>query len=150
MEFLLIGISWGPRLCPLRHWLYSMEYLGISWSDRITNATVLERVGHEEILLRNIQRAQLRYFGHIARRDATSLEKIAMLGFVEGTRSRGRPLQRWTDNIRGLVGTSLAECIHQAQDGSGWCEVVRVRSTSSHRGRMTDSVLSKRKKAKEP
>ena len=109
---------WGPRLCPLRHWLYSMEFLGISWSDRITNATIMEKVGHEEILLRNekillrlrdIQRAQLRYFGHIARRDATLLEKIAMLGFVEGTRSRGRPLQRWTDNfgIPNLVKSKL-------------------------------------------
>ena len=63
--------------------------LGISWSHRITNATVLESVGHEKILLRDIQRAQLRYFGHIARRDATSLEKVAMLGFVEAHDAEG-------------------------------------------------------------
>ena len=62
-----------------------------SWSDRITNATGFESVGHEKILLRDIPRAQLRYFGHIARRDATSLEKVAMLEFVaeaEGDHAR--------------------------------------------------------------
>ena len=121
------------RIDAFEMWAYR-RLLGISWSDRITNDTVLERVGHGKTLLRDIQRAQLRYFGHIARRDSTSLEKVAMLGYVEGTRSRGRPRHRWTDNIKALVGTSLVECIRQAQDRRGWCEVVRTRGTSSHRG----------------
>ena len=121
------------RIDAFEMWAYR-RLLGISWSDRITNDTVLERVGHGKTLLRDIQRAQLRYFDHVARRDSTSPEKVAMLGYVEGTRSRGRPRHRWTDNIKALVGTSLVECIRLAQDRRGWCEVVRTRGTSSHRG----------------
>ena len=72
------------RIDAFEMWAYR-RLLGISWSDRITNDTVFERVGQGKTLLRDIQRAQLRYFGHIARRDSTSLEKVAMLGYVEGT-----------------------------------------------------------------
>ena len=117
------------RIDAFEMWAYRRLF-GISWSDRVTNIEVLERVGHSKTLLRNIQKAQLRYFGHIARRDSSSLEKTVMLGFVEGQRSRGRPKHRWTDNIKALVGVSLRECIEQAQDRRLWCGIIQ-RCTSS-------------------
>ena len=41
---------------------------------------------------------KLQYFGHLMRR-ADSLEKILILGKIEGSRRRGRRRMRWLDGI---------------------------------------------------
>ena len=41
---------------------------------------------------------KLQYFGHLMRR-ADSLEKILILGRIEGRRRRGRKRMRWLDGI---------------------------------------------------
>ena len=41
---------------------------------------------------------KLQYFGHLMRR-ADSLEKILMLGKIEGKRRKGRQRMRWLDGI---------------------------------------------------
>ena len=41
---------------------------------------------------------KLQYFGHLMRR-AESLEKILMLGTIEGRRRRGQQRMRWLDGI---------------------------------------------------
>ena len=41
---------------------------------------------------------KLLYFGHLMRR-ADSLEKILMLGKIDGGRRRGRQRMRWLDEI---------------------------------------------------
>ena len=41
---------------------------------------------------------KLQYFGHLIRR-VDSLEKILMLGGIEGRRRRGRQRMRWLDGI---------------------------------------------------
>ena len=48
----------------------------------------------------------LSYFGHIARSDGDSLEKVIMQGQVEGNRKPGRPRTRWIDQIKSLAGSS--------------------------------------------
>ena len=46
---------------------------------------------------------KLQYFGHLMRRVG-SLDKILMLGKIEGRRRRGRQRMRWFDGIMGLGG----------------------------------------------
>ena len=41
---------------------------------------------------------KLQYFGHLMQR-ADSLEKILMLGKIEGRRRRGQQRMRWLDSI---------------------------------------------------
>ena len=50
----------------------------------------------------------LQYFDHLMRR-VDSLEKILMLGGIEGRRRRGRQRMRWLDGITGLMDVSLSE-----------------------------------------
>ena len=49
---------------------------------------------------------RLQYFGHLMRRTDT-LEKILMLGNIEGGRTRGRQRMRWMDGITDSMDMSL-------------------------------------------
>ena len=49
---------------------------------------------------------KLQYFGHLMRR-ADSLEKILMLGKIEGRRRRGRQKIKWLDGITNSVDMRL-------------------------------------------
>ncbi len=74
-------------------------YLRVSWKDKKTNNWVLEKIGSELMLRRSIDSRNLRYFGHISRKDS-SVEKLILQGAVEGSRGRGHPSTLWTDDIR--------------------------------------------------
>ena len=101
--------------------------LGIHWAQRRTNASVLLDMGPHRggDLLQFINTMQLRYFGHVARRDNNNLEKNCMLGMMEGDRRRGRPRMRWTDGIKTLTGKrTLHEAIFNAQRRDVWNVVI--------------------------
>ena len=53
---------------------------------------------------------KLQYFGHVIRRT-DSLEKILMLGKIEGRRRRGRQRMRWLDGITYMSLSKLRELV---------------------------------------
>ena len=66
---------------------------------------------------------KLQYFGHPMRR-ADSLEKILMLGKIEGRR-RGLQRMRGLDGITGSVDRSLSKLQKTVKNREAWCAVVR-------------------------
>ena len=51
---------------------------------------------------------------------ADSLEKILMLGKIEGRRRRGRQRMRWLDGIRDLMDTGLGGLQELVMDREPW------------------------------
>ena len=53
----------------------------------------------EHFVVEKIQQRRLRYFGHVTRMSHSRYPKIALNGYVQGQRSRGRPKKRWLDVV---------------------------------------------------
>ncbi|XP_050707118.1 uncharacterized protein LOC126992423 [Eriocheir sinensis] len=71
--------------------------LNITWQDKITNNTVLERAGMTSMFTLLKQR-RMRWLGHVVRMDDGRIPKDLLYGeLTEGTRPTGRPKLRYKD-----------------------------------------------------
>ena len=106
-----------------------LRYLaGVSLRDRVASEEVLRRCGLKSIVS-IMNRKQLGWFGHVARR--AEYEQLGRIGSVEapGRAPRGRPKKTWKGCVEDLLrNTGVAE--EEAMDRSRWRDVVQ-RLTSS-------------------
>ena len=72
--------------------------LRILWSTRRSNQFILKEISPEYSLEGLILKLKLQYFGHLMQRT-DYLEKMLMLGKIEGWRTRGQQRMRRLDGI---------------------------------------------------
>ena len=70
----------------------------VPWTARRSNQSILREISPACSLEGLMLKLKRQYFGHLMQR-ADSLEKILMLGKIEGKRKRGRQRMRWLDGI---------------------------------------------------
>ena len=67
---------------------------------------------------------KLQYFGHLMQR-ADSLEKILMLGKIEGRKRRGQQRMRWLDGINDSMDMSLSKVWDILKDREACCATMQ-------------------------
>ena len=80
----------------------------ICWTARRSNQLILKEISPEYPLEGLMLKLKLQYFGHLMKRTE-SLEKILMLGKIEGRRKRGRQRMRWLDGITESMNLGLSK-----------------------------------------
>ena len=96
----------------LKNWCFQSvvqeKTLKVPWTARRSNQSVLKEINPEYLLEGLILKLKLQYFGHLMER-ADSLEKILMLGKIEGKRRGEQQRMKWLDSIVDSVDMNLSK-----------------------------------------
>ena len=118
-----ISKTMDRRLEATEMWIWR-RVLRISWTERVTNERVLERMETGRELLRRIRSRQLNFLGHVLRRDG--MESLCLTGKIEGRRARGRQREKYMDGIKRVTGGErrATELMQMARDREEWKSMI--------------------------
>ena len=107
----------------------------VPWTARRSNQSILKEINPEYSLEGLMLKLKLQYFGHLIQRS-DSLEKILMLGKIEGRRRRGQQRMRWLDGIPDSMDVSLSKLQEIVKNREAWR--AEVHEAAKSRTRLSD------------
>ena len=92
----------------------------VPWTAWRSNQSIVKEISPEYSMERLMLKLKLQYFGSLTQRT-DSLEKILMLGKIEGGSRRGRQRMRWLDGITDLMDIGWTLGVGDGQGGLACC-----------------------------
>ena len=110
----------GKRLEATEMW-FLRKMLGVPWTARETNDSIMKRMKWKKCLLNTIRYSQLNFIGHVIRKGC--LEHQALSGKICGKRDKGRQRTKFLENINLWIekqGHERINFLHAAQGRRNW------------------------------